>query len=151
MSHIEHKIKSKLSKKGFMPMQNGWPDFLIKDSDGNIFLLEAKSRSDHLGKAQKQMLQTLADLGFSVFIVCETAKTFNDNQREANIKVYEWKKDLKESTETLTQALSRFESGIINNALIECSGNIKEASNYLGIKHNQLTHKLKKYGINHQP
>ena len=139
MAQIETNLQKNLNLKGYKTVKNGWPDLLVTDSKDNPFFIEAKDENDRLREHQKEMLQTLADLGFSVFIVAKTNQLY---QQHKKLHLYN-AKDIKE-TETLPEALNRIEKEIIIKALKQFNDDLKKTSAYLGLTYRQLRYAISK-------
>jgi len=139
MAKIETNLQKKLNAKCYKTIKNGWPDLLTVDSKGNPFFIEAKDQGDRLREHQKEMLQTLANLGFTVFIVAKTDQLY---QQKNKLHLYN-AKDIQE-TETLNEALRRIEKEIITKTLNQYNNDRIKTSNHLGITIRQLRYALAK-------
>lgn len=137
MAKIETDLQKKLAVKGYKTLKNGWPDLLIVDSKDNVFFIEAKDQGDRLREHQKEMLQTLADLGFTVFIVTKTNQLYEQKKK---LHLYN-AKGIKE-TETLNEALRRTKKEIITKTLNQYDNDRIKTSNHLGITLRQLRYAL---------
>ena len=134
---IEQKVNKALKLQGYKVTRNGWPDFLVRDSDNKPFFIETKSINDSLQTSQKKMLQVLADLGFDVFIVSPGKK--GPSRQFHNIETYSLN-----GNENLNEFLLRIEKEIITKALTEYKGSNIKTANYLGITNDSLKYRLLK-------
>lgn len=147
---IEKEIQRNLEKKGYKVLRNGWPDFLVEDSEGNVFFMEVKNYKDRFLSSQKRMLKHLANLNFHVFVVAKTNQKIQNREKDGiKIKLYDWKNDFKEidEKETLFELLLRIEKEVINKALKAHNYNHIKTADYLGITYRQLRYHISKTNI----
>ncbi|MFH1076551.1 MAG: helix-turn-helix domain-containing protein [Pseudomonadota bacterium] len=142
MYAIEKNIHKSFTDLGFTVLRAGWPDFMIKSPDGDIFFVEAKGSGDLIRKSQQTMLQALGDMGLNVFIVSESRK----NNFESK---FDWKQvnTSLNDNETLDSALFRIEFEFIKAALDLHNGNIAKTTRYLGISSRSFRYRLEKFRL----
>jgi len=141
MIEIEKRLQDILVNNDYKVFKNGWPDFLVEDPDGELFMIEVKSSADRIRKPQQKMLQKLANLGFRVFVVSE-------NRKENLEAKFDWRKFVGDNqAETLDQITARVQLELVKEALSLNHGDIQKTANYLDISTRSLRYKLDKYRI----
>lgn len=79
-------------------------------------------------------LSSLRDVAIELLNAVEALKTNKNGSADKKLNLYE--------------EVKRFETELINAALVRTGGNQSRAARLLGVKHTTLNAKIKRYGIN---
>ena len=147
MSEVEKEIQGILEAKDFQVYKNGWPDFLVKDNNGNNYYLEAKGPNDKITKSQFEMFRALVESGFNIIIVHNgqiTVKQLEIEGLKATTINYE---DDSRGYDGLDEFINHIEKTTIRSVLKSCGGIKSMACEKLKITMRSLRYKMEKHGL----
>jgi hypothetical protein len=151
------KFKEFLKQGGYTVYDNGWPDYLAEDQEGNKFFVEFKSKNDKLHNNQPLLLNKLADLGLNVLVVSEGLLKDVSKLNYVNDPVYEivtTTKTIEKITPEVKVLPSKkisdvkdYEKTIFKNSLAKNNNNLTKTAIDLGVTVRSLRYKKDKYKL----